>query len=144
MAETDAEDRQLTGKSLDALDRDAGLGRRAGTGRDDQVRRPPPSNLIAADLVIAMDLDRQSRAHFAQALDEVVSKRVVVVDEQDQGSGGREPRCESSAQPPTIPNTIRLFDAHRLAALRGAGGLPVDRVDIVRDKRDMAVAVGDL
>ena len=46
-----------------------------------------PGDFVARDFVVAMDLNVQRRIDLAQPLDEVVGKRVVVVDQEDQGEG---------------------------------------------------------
>src|SRR5436190_4494120 len=106
MAKTDAEDRQLAEKSLDAFDRNAGFARRAGTGRDNQVAGLFGGDLVASNLIITMDLDFDRRVDFTQPLDEVVGERVVVVDEQDHRAkiGGQEVRASSYwKSPPASP-----------------------------------------
>jgi len=86
MAQANAEDRQLAGKALDGADRDAGLGRRARTGRDHEAvdaLADPFGDFVERDLVIAGDL--HVGAQFTQVLDDVVGKAVVVVDHQQHG-----------------------------------------------------------
>src|SRR5262249_44149003 len=80
MAEADAEDRELAGERLDRRAGDARLLRRARAGRNDQVRRPAPLNLIDRDLIVPMHLKVDGWIDLANSLNEVVSERIVVVD----------------------------------------------------------------
>jgi hypothetical protein len=49
------------------------------------MRRLLRRDFVASDLVIPINLNRQPRTNLAQPLDEVVGKRVVVVDQEDHG-----------------------------------------------------------
>ena len=82
VAEADAEGRHaLLGKGARGLDRDPGLRRRAGTGRDHQSVGPSLEQLGDRRLVVAHNLDL--RPELAEVLDEVVGEAVVVVDDED-------------------------------------------------------------
>jgi len=69
MTETDAENRNFSGEVLDRRDRDAGLLRRTGSGRDDDAGGLKNFYLGQGDLVVAMDLN--SFSQLAEILDDV-------------------------------------------------------------------------
>jgi hypothetical protein len=85
MAEADAEERDLAHEFLDALDGDAGFGRCAGAGGDDQMAWFLSSNLVRGDLVVPVNFDLQTIVDLPQPLDKVVGEGVVVIDEQNHG-----------------------------------------------------------
>ena len=63
------------------LDRDPGVGGRAGPGRDHEPVGAALEQLGHLGLVVADDVDLRSQ--LAEVLDEVVGERVVVVDYED-------------------------------------------------------------
>jgi hypothetical protein len=81
MSEADAEDWYSAGEVLDQINADAGVLRPARTGRHHDALRLHILNVSNRDLVVAVNLDRSSE--FAQILDEVVSKRIVIVEYED-------------------------------------------------------------
>jgi hypothetical protein len=83
MPETHAQKRHLAGEPLDALNRNARLAGRARPGRNDEVRGLFRGDLVAGDLIVAMDLDVERRVDLSQPLDEVVGEAVVVVNQKD-------------------------------------------------------------
>src|SRR5260221_4485513 len=86
MAETYAEYRYFASEALDQRYRDPRLGRRAGTGRDDDLFRSPRRDLLERDRIVAIHIHVGTQ--FAEVLDEVVGEAVVVVDHQDHGAPG--------------------------------------------------------
>src|SRR5579885_201976 len=80
MAEADAEDRQLRRKLTQDRHRDAGFFRRARAGRDHNRVGSERARTSNVDRIVAPDDDFGSQ--LAEVLDEVVGKRVVVVDHQ--------------------------------------------------------------
>ncbi len=85
MAETDAEDRDVGAEPLDRLDADAGFGRRAGAGGEDDPLGIERGHLVDGDLVVAHDLHH--RAFLADIVDEVEGEAVVIVDDQEHRAG---------------------------------------------------------
>ncbi|MNS38342.1 hypothetical protein D3C72_705880 [compost metagenome] len=79
VAEADAENGYLTGKTGDGRQRDARLVRRAGTGRDHQMAWGKPGYLFQTQLVVAPD--HHVLPQGAKILHQVPGKGVVVVDE---------------------------------------------------------------
>src|SRR6185437_10978926 len=69
----------------DGLQRDAGLVRRAGAGRDDHAVIAADEQLVDGGPIVAYHLDLT--AELAHVLDEVVGEAVVVVDDEDPHSG---------------------------------------------------------
>jgi hypothetical protein len=94
VAQAHAQDGQLAGKVLDRSHRDAGLGRRAGAGRNDQAIELPALqarfDLGHGDLVVAEHF--HLGAQFAKVLDDVVGEAVVVVDHQESHDPAHLPR----------------------------------------------------
>jgi hypothetical protein len=80
VAKTDAKQRHLAGEGLDRRHRNAGLGGRAGAGRNDDARRPQRGDCVDGDFVVAKHLDLF--AQLAEILHQVVGEAVVVVDHQ--------------------------------------------------------------
>jgi hypothetical protein len=68
----------------DQFDADAGFPRRAGSGRYDDTFRMHRLDLFDGHFVVAANLNPS--AQFAQVLDEVVSKRIVVIEDEDHVS----------------------------------------------------------
>ena len=83
MAEADAEQGGRGGESRHDVIRDSCLNRSARTRRDDQVAGREPGDLVDRALVVAHDLEVDRCVDLAEALDEVVGKRVVVVYQKD-------------------------------------------------------------
>jgi hypothetical protein len=83
MSQTNAQHRQLAGKSRDALAGNAGLSRRAGPGRNDEVRRGKPIDFIGRDFVVPEHPQIQRVIDLSQPLHEVVGERIVVIDKDD-------------------------------------------------------------
>src|SRR4029077_725132 len=79
--EAHAEDGDLAGELLDRLVGDACIVWRPGTGRDDDAVEP--RKLADRHLVVAKH--RGLHAELTEVLDEVVSERVVVVDDRELG-----------------------------------------------------------
>ena len=80
VAQAHAQDRLLAGEGLDDGHRDAGLGRRARAGRHADAVGVERGDLFQGDLVVARHA--HVLAQFTEVLDQVVGKRVVVVDHQ--------------------------------------------------------------
>ncbi len=81
VAEADAERGDAAGEAAEDLERRAGVGRAAGTGGDDEVRRLEPLRPVGVDRVVPADHD--VRAELAEQVREVVGEAVVVVDQED-------------------------------------------------------------
>src|SRR4051812_41206370 len=82
VAEADAKRRHAgLREATHGLDRDPGLVRRAGAGRDDDAVVAPCEQLVDRRGVVADDVE--VGAQLAQVLNEVIGERVVVVDHQD-------------------------------------------------------------
>ena len=96
VAEADAEHRRAgLGEGADRLDRDPGLGRRAGAGRDDEAVGAALEQLADLGLVVADDLELGPE--LAQVLDEVVGEGVVVVDDEDAASAQAQSGCSQAS-----------------------------------------------
>src|ERR1022692_1269942 len=85
MTETHAENGHASGKGLDHLHRNAGVARRARTGRYDQMRVPHRPRLLDAERVVAIDVNL--RAEHQKRLHEIVGKGIVVIDQQQPRHG---------------------------------------------------------
>ena len=85
MAQADPQQRQFAGELGDAFDRNAGFGGRARPGRDDQPVGLAGEDLVDRDLIVPVDANVERGIDLPQPLDEVVSERVVVVDDLDHG-----------------------------------------------------------
>ena len=79
VAEADAERRDARAEPANQLDRDAGVGRAAGAGGDEQVRRLESLGLLDRDRVVPEHL--HLGAELLEEVHEVVGERVVVVDD---------------------------------------------------------------
>src|SRR2546428_1626154 len=79
VTEANAEDGDFPGQLLYRLIGDAGIVRRAGTGRDDDA--VVAGELLDSDRVVSEHV--RLHAELAQVLDEVVCERVVVVDDRE-------------------------------------------------------------
>src|SRR5271157_3901648 len=87
VAEAHAQHGHAPGKMPDQFDADSGVLRRARAGRDNDAVGMKFFNLADGDLVIAPH--HYLFSQFAQVLDQVVGERVVVVQDEDHGSGSR-------------------------------------------------------
>src|SRR4051794_4325523 len=83
VTEAHAQQRYLAGETLDERHGYAGFVRGARPRRDDDAIRAKRRNLVEADLVVATDDDLLPK--LAEILDEVVGKRIVVVDHEQHG-----------------------------------------------------------
>src|SRR5690349_8628673 len=81
MAETDAQNGNLSRKPLDQLDSDPGFIWRARSRRDDDLARPELLHLFDRNLIIAADLDLFPR--LTDILHEVEGERIVVVENEN-------------------------------------------------------------
>jgi len=77
----DAQKRDLPRKMLDQIDADSRFLWSAGAGRDQDVIRFSLFNLFRSDLVVAANLDLAPQ--FANVLHQVVSERIVIVEDKD-------------------------------------------------------------
>ena len=82
MPEADSEQRHASGKMLDRFEGDAGAVRRAWTWRDHNLLRTLRFDLCNGQLIVAIDLNISSK--LTEILHEVVGKRVVVIDYEEQ------------------------------------------------------------
>lgn len=81
MSEADSEKWNLAGKMTNQFDADARILRRAGAGGDHDAIGMEGFEFIDGDFVVAAHLD--ARTQFAQVLDQVVGKGVVIVENED-------------------------------------------------------------
>jgi hypothetical protein len=82
--EADAQNRNLAGQALDRFNADARLAGGAGPRRKHYRRRPGGPDSRNVDLVVSKHLYRA--AQLAKILDEIVGKRVVIIDQQQSQS----------------------------------------------------------
>src|SRR5580692_9997964 len=92
MPEAHPENGKLARERSDGPKRDAGLVRRARTGRNEEPVGLACGDVARLDGVVLHDLAR--RAELAEVLDEIERERVVVVDDEHSAHG---PRSISSA-----------------------------------------------
>jgi len=90
--QTDTQDRNLAHKVFDTFDTDPRFAGRTGTGRDQQPRRAERFDLLWRDLVVAKHPKVDRRIDLAHPLDQVVSERIVVIDDDDHGMAERKKR----------------------------------------------------
>ena len=83
MTETDPQDRNLRSELLQYLIGNPRFFRSAWTRRDDDVGRFQFRHFLWRDLIVAEDLHRQLGIQLAKPLHQVVSERIVVVDEEE-------------------------------------------------------------
>src|SRR5512147_478390 len=83
VTQTYSEQRHFPGEVANQFDADAGFSRRAGTGRDHNFLWSHGFDFRDGYLVVATNLNLS--AQFPDVLDEVVGKRVVVVENEDHG-----------------------------------------------------------
>src|SRR3954451_4695141 len=95
VAEADAKSGHAGGEPFDDLDRGARVGGPPRTGRDDELRPREALGLVGADRVVAMD--DNLAAELAEHVHEVISERVVVVDEKDHSRASASSIASSSA-----------------------------------------------
>lgn len=62
---------------------DTSLGWRAGPGRNDNVRWLQLLDFFRSNLIVSIYLNIQRRIEFAESLDEIVGKGIVVIDKQN-------------------------------------------------------------
>src|SRR5262245_2066312 len=105
VAEADAEDRRGRAEPLDDLQRHARLIRIARAGGDHDALGTLGDDRVAADRVVAHDLQR--RTQLAEVLDEVVREGVVVVDDEDHRSV---PAARRSAR--IMPRALEHVSSH--------------------------------
>src|SRR5262245_39717949 len=86
VTEAHTENRHRRREPLQHRVRDARLPRCARPRRNDDAIRLQVADLIRRDLVVAKDADVDVRIDLAETLDEVVSKRVVVIDDQEHNA----------------------------------------------------------
>src|SRR5208283_97313 len=84
VAKTYAEDRNRAGEAFDQRHANASLGRRAGAGRNNDLRRLPGLDLLQRQCVVTVYAD--VGAQFTQILHEVVGKAVVIIDHKNHAS----------------------------------------------------------
>ncbi len=84
VAEADAEGGDFRPEVFEHVVGDAGLFGAARAGRDDDVGGLEGFDFVDGGFVVAKDHHGARRVELADALDEVVGKRVVVVDEDDE------------------------------------------------------------
>ena len=85
VAEADAEDGDVRAGRLDQLQADAGLVGRAGAGREHDALGLHLHDIGNGDLVVAEHL--AGGTELAQEVDEVIGEAVVVIDQDEHGSG---------------------------------------------------------
>ncbi len=100
MAQANPEDGDAAGERLDHLHRDAGIARRAGTRRDDQMSCSEALRLIDGDRIVAAYVHVCTQHH--EGLHQVVGERVVVVDQQHLRPHAHNP---SAAIESALPST---------------------------------------
>jgi hypothetical protein len=83
MAQAHAQNRQLAGEVLDDVNRDAGFGRGARAGRNDDALGVEGFDFGNGEFIVAHDFDLG--AQLTKVLHNVVGKRVVVIDHQQHG-----------------------------------------------------------
>lgn len=88
MAEAHTQDRFLSREILKQFNADAGLLRRTRPGRNHDVGRIAVFNFFAGNLIVTPHLN--GFAQFAEILDQVVGKRIVIVEDEDHASENRE------------------------------------------------------
>src|SRR5579875_3755753 len=93
MSQTDAEQWDLPGKPANDFERDPGAAGCSRPGRDHNALGPQPGDFFDADLIVATH--DELLAELAQILRQVVGKRIVVVDQQNQRPPSRRPGSAS-------------------------------------------------
>src|SRR5688572_32047986 len=79
MAQTNAKYGNARAETLDRIAGNAGFLRRAGSGGNDDLFRSERFDFIQRDLIVAVDL--HIRAELAKIMIQVVSERIVIVDQ---------------------------------------------------------------
>src|SRR5713101_2359732 len=87
VSEADSEHGHFAREVADQFDADAGFLRSAGSGRNHDARGVHRLDLSDRHFVVAANL--YPGAQFAQVLDEVVSERIVVIEDEDHGKRPR-------------------------------------------------------
>ena len=130
-----------------SVDRDAGLVRRAGPGRDDEVRRAACAATSSAVELVVRGTRRRAAPSSAEALGEVVGERVVVVDQEH--ARGHRPYAPVSRQVDGALQRGHLVDAllvlelgHRVGhhAAAGLQRTTPSRITIVRSAMHVSIA----
>src|SRR5713101_8295032 len=80
VSKADAQNRDLPGQALDRFDADARFAGGARPGRQHHRRRPGGPDSSNVDLVVSKHLYRATQ--LSKILDEIVGKRVVIIDQQ--------------------------------------------------------------
>lgn len=107
MPQANAEERQFARKLADDFATDTGIVRCARTGRNADALGRLLSNLIDRNLVVSMHL--HLRAQFSKILDQVVGKRIVVIDYEKHR--GECMRGEQGGQLEPLPRKNRETDS---------------------------------
>ena len=83
VTKTDPKNWKAAVKVLNTADRNTGLVGSAGARRNNQMAGGKFLDFFNGNLVVAMNFNFNRRVHLTKSLDEVVGKRVVIVDDQD-------------------------------------------------------------
>ncbi len=78
-----AEHRNPRTEVFDDISRQSSFGRSTGAGRDDDSLGVKIFDLLERDLIIALDAYFRFRVNFTNSLHEVVSERIVVIEQKD-------------------------------------------------------------
>src|SRR5258708_1922178 len=84
MSQTNAEHRYFAGEVADQVDADSSFMRRARARRNHDALRAHRLGIGYRNLIVAANLDLGSQ--FAEILDQVIGKRIVVIEYEDQAS----------------------------------------------------------
>jgi hypothetical protein len=82
MPETHTKDGCRASESREDIVGNPGFARSAGAGRNHNVRRGEFRDLVDGDLVVPHNLHREFRVNLAEPLNEVVSERIVVINQK--------------------------------------------------------------
>ena len=83
VAQADSQCRNGRSELPDQFHRNSRLVRRTRARRNDDSLRLQGGDLINADLIISRDVDVQSRVDLSKPLNEVVSKRIVIIENEE-------------------------------------------------------------
>src|SRR5688572_14180634 len=106
MAEADTEKGQAPGEMRDRFDGNAGFIGRARARRNDDACRLQRLDVLDRDLIVAIDAD--VLALFPEILNEIVGKRVVIVDHEQHGTPPRLTRYSNPCSANSIAFIIAL------------------------------------
>src|ERR1700722_11467188 len=95
MPKADAKNRNLAGKTPHHIDRDARILRRAGPRREKNPLRSQRLHLVRGQLIVAAH--RHLRAKLAHVLHQVVSERIVIVENKDHETDFSVPRSRQES-----------------------------------------------